>query len=102
MKTDLPLLLLSSLAGAGLGLLYAAALWWTVRRLATAPQPVLWIVGSYYLRLAGLGLGLYLVMAGSLARLAAAFAGFVLVRLLAVRRVRPPADLAPPPTGENR
>ena len=96
------ILALLFLWGAILAAAHNAALWWTVRRLATAPNPVLWTVGSYYLRLAGLGLGIYVGTAGSFARLTATFAGFLLARLFILRWMRRPAAAESKLAGESQ
>jgi F1F0 ATPase subunit 2 len=96
------ILALPFLWGALLAAAYSGALWWTVRRLPITPRPVLWTVGSYYLRLAALGLGFYVAGAGSFPRLAATFAGFLLARLLILRSMKPPTEDEPELAKENR
>jgi len=76
-------------AGLGIGGFYFAGLWWTVRRLPLARSPALWVLGSFVLR-AGLSLlGFYGVLQGGWPLLASSLAGFILVRLAAVHRLRP-------------
>lgn len=70
-------------AGIALGGAYAAALWASVRRVARARQPLLWLLGGSALRLALLLGGFYLVMDGRWERLVACFAGFLVVRVAA-------------------
>jgi len=76
-------------AGLGIGGFYFAGLWWTVRRLPLVRRPAAWVLGSFVVR-AGLSLlGFYGVLQGGWPMLAASLAGFILVRLAAVHRLRP-------------
>jgi F1F0 ATPase subunit 2 len=71
--------------GMGLGLCYFGGLWWTVRQLATARHPALWLIGSFVAR-AGLSLvGFYLVLGGGGARLMVCLLGFFVARTILVR-----------------
>ena len=88
MQIDLLTLLLAFIAGLGLGAFYTAALWWTVKRLPQVQHPVLWTVGSFYLRLLLVTAGFYVVMGGSFSRLAAAFIGFLTVKFAVTRRLK--------------
>lgn len=84
----LPLSLAFS-AGVGLGLCYFGGLWWTVRQLATARHPVLWLIGSFVVR-AGVSLvGFYVVLSGGAARLMVCLLGFFVARTILVRRWLP-------------
>ena len=76
-------------AGMALGLFYFAGLWWTVRKLPTMQSPALWTIVSFVVR-SGIALaGLYLVMAGRWENLLACLAGFTLIRLWLVHRLKP-------------
>ena len=76
-------------AGMALGLLYFLGLWWTVRKLPTMKFPALWAIVSFVVR-SGIALaGLYLVMAGRWENLLACMAGFTLIRLWLVHRLKP-------------
>jgi len=67
-------------AGALLGLMYFAGLWWTVRRGLASPRPALWFMGSMVLR-TGLALGgFYLVSSGHWQRLLTCLLGFIVAR----------------------
>lgn len=93
MSADTASLAGAFLAGVVLGALYAATLWAAVRRLARLRQPALALVAGSVLRI-GLLLGaFYLVMDGRWERLLACFAGFLVVRLAAIRWAS--ADAAP-------
>ena len=72
---------LAVLAGAALGVLFYAGLWWTVQHAATFRRPGLSVLASMLLRM-GLALGgFYLVAGGDWTRLLLCLLGFVLARL---------------------
>lgn len=74
------------LAGAFLGALYFGGLWWTVRRLPHARQPLNLYFGSLAARVVLVLAGFYGVLAVcDWPQLMAALAGFLMVRLAAVR-----------------
>ena len=79
-------LLFSFLTGIGLGGVYFAGLWETIRRLPDVEKPVRRMALSYALRMALALTGFYLVMQGQWERLAAAMVGFLLMRELILRR----------------
>lgn len=87
--SDMALFSLSLLAGAGLGVFYFGGLWLTVRRLPTAQHPALLTLASFFGRTVLTLLGFYLVMGGQLERLVACLLGFVVVRIILVRRWGP-------------
>ena len=72
-----------------LGILYFSSLWWTVRQLPTAQQPIFLIVGSLIGRLSVAILGFYVLMNGSWESLLIALFGFILARSILIRRWRP-------------
>lgn len=80
---------LALLAGAGLGLFYFGGLWLTLRRLATSGRPELLILGSFLARTAITVIGFYFVIDGQWDRLAASLAGFLLMRIFLVQRLKP-------------
>jgi F1F0 ATPase subunit 2 len=71
--------------GVGLGLCYFGGLWWTVRQLATARHPALWLIGSFVLRASVSLVGFYLVLGGGAARLMVCLVGFFVARTILVR-----------------
>jgi F1F0 ATPase subunit 2 len=71
--------------GVGLGLGYFGGLWWTVRQLATARHPALWLTGSFVLRASVSLVGFYLVLGGGAARLMVCLVGFLVARTALVR-----------------
>jgi F1F0 ATPase subunit 2 len=81
-------LILSMVAGLGLGAVFYGGLWWTVRRGLTSPSPALWFIGSLLLR-TGLTLGgFYLVSDGQWQRLLFCLLGFVIARPVVTRLTR--------------
>ncbi|CAN5898309.1 ATP synthase subunit I [soil metagenome] len=80
------------LAGAALGVVFYAGLWWTVRRAATFRRPGLSVLASMLLRM-GVALGgFHLVAGGQLARLLLCLAGFVLARAAVTLMTRLPSS----------
>ena len=74
-------------AGAGLGGLFFGGLWLTVRRLPSTSTPALLVLGSYVVRLAGLGLGLYVIVRlGGAPALLAAVVGLFAARQVLIAR----------------
>lgn len=82
-------LVLAFAAGLGLGLFYFGGLWLTVQRLPRSRHPGLLTLGSLIVRLGVTLPGFYLVMAGRWERLLVCLAGFLVVRLVLVRRLGP-------------
>ncbi|MDQ6684345.1 MAG: ATP synthase subunit I [Pseudomonadota bacterium] len=73
-------LALAPLAGAGLGAIYFASLWWTVRRASSFRRPAFSMLASMLARM-GVALGgFYLVAGGSWQRLLLCLLGFVVGR----------------------
>lgn len=87
--SDLLPLALSFGAGIGLGIFYFCGLWLTVRRLTKARWPVVMSLSSFFGRLAAVLLGFYFVMGGRWERLIACLVGFLVVRVVLVRRWGP-------------
>lgn len=85
-------LLLALAAGAALGVLFFAGLWWTVRKGVTARRPALWFFGSVLLRMAIVLPGFYFVSGGHWDRLLVCLAGFVVARFILIRLAGPPLD----------
>jgi F1F0 ATPase subunit 2 len=85
-------LLLALLAGVLLGGAYFGGLWWTVRRLPRSPRPLALAIGSFWLRIAVVLSGLYLVAWGRWEAVLAAVAGVVIARELLRRRLAPSGE----------
>jgi len=81
--------------GCAVGSAYFVALWATVRALPAARKPALLVFGSFIVRF-GVTAPVFvlLVRAGGLPAIASALAGFVLARVLVVRRL-PPSGTMP-------
>ncbi len=74
-------------AGFGLGGFFYGGLWWTVKRLPTIRYPAVWMLASFLLR-AGISLaGLYWLMAHDFKRLGLALGGWLLARVLTIKRL---------------
>jgi F1F0 ATPase subunit 2 len=97
-------LVLSCVAGAAVGMLFFGGLWWTVQRLATAEHPGLLSLASFLVRSALALLLFYPLIAGAWQRGLAALLGFMTVRFLMARRLRPGGALrsAMPATAGTR
>jgi F1F0 ATPase subunit 2 len=80
-------LLFSFFTGIGLGGVYFAGLWETVRRLPDVEKPARRMALSFALRMALALSGFYFVMQGEWERLASAMVGFLLMRELILRRL---------------
>jgi F1F0 ATPase subunit 2 len=86
---DLGPLVLASVGGLLLGILYFGDLWMTVRRLPTTPFPALFILGSFVGRI-GLFLGgLYWLTAGQAPCALACLGGILVARQGLIRLWRP-------------
>ncbi len=79
---------LAGLAGAALGTLFFAGLWWTLRRGLASSRPALWFFASLVLRLSLTAAGFYAVAGDDWRRLLACLLGFVLARQIVLRLTR--------------
>ena len=82
-------LALAFAGGIALAVLYFGGLWLTVRRVPKLRSPHLWTLGSFLLRLAVIVVAVVLIARIHWRYAAAAMAGFILLRLVLVRRMRP-------------
>jgi len=89
MTMDIVGLLIALLFGTVIGLFYFMGLWWTVQRVPERRSPGLWMAASYIIRTAITILAFYLVMGGQWQRLLASLLGFVMIRMILVRRLKP-------------
>ncbi len=84
---------LAFLAGALLGAFFFGGLWWTVQKGMTSERPALWFLGSLLLRTGVILAGFYFVSQGHWSRLGACLLGFVVARVIVVKRLtRAPAE----------
>ncbi len=74
------MLILSFIAGVGLGVMFFGGLWWTLRKGMTSPRPALWFASSLLLRMGLTLLGFYVVSAFHWQRLVACLLGFAVSR----------------------
>jgi F1F0 ATPase subunit 2 len=91
------ILVLSWLAGGGLGAVFFAGLWWTVRRGISSPRPQLWFLGSMLLRMSIVLAGFYFVGRGQWQRLLLCLTGFVMMRFIVMRQTQTSGDEATRP-----
>ena len=75
------------LAGALLGAFFFGGLWWTVQKGATSERPALWFAGSLLLRTGAILAGFYFVSEGHWSKLVACLLGFVIARVIVVKRL---------------
>jgi F1F0 ATPase subunit 2 len=80
-------LILAAFSGVLLGCLYFGGLWLTVRQAPNWQHPGLGMLASLFLRLALVGIGLYLMADGHWQRYAAALPGLLIARWWWVRRI---------------
>jgi F1F0 ATPase subunit 2 len=76
-------------AGVGLGFLFFGALKMTIELLPSVRHPELLALGSFFIRTGGILVGFYLVMGGHWERLIACLVGFIVMRKLLVRLLKP-------------
>jgi F1F0 ATPase subunit 2 len=89
---DIPSLVLALIAGALLGTFFFGGLWWTVQKGVGSESPALWFVGSLLLRTGAILAGFYIVSQGHWSRLVACLVGFLIARVIVVKRLtRAPA-----------
>ena len=85
--SDIPGLALAFFAGALLGAFFFGGLWWTVQKGVASERPALWFFCSLLLRTSLILAGFYFVSQGHWSRLAMCLLGFLIVRLIVVRRL---------------
>jgi F1F0 ATPase subunit 2 len=85
--SDTPDLALALVAGALLGAFYFGGLWWTVRKGLASERPAPWFLGSLLLRAGVILAGFYFVAQGHWSALVACLLGFVIARVIVVKRL---------------
>jgi len=91
--SDTLTLALALFAGASLGVFFFGGLWWTVQKGVTSDRPALWFLGSLLLRTSLILAGFYFVAQGHWSRLVACLLGFLIARVIVVKRLtRAPAE----------
>jgi F1F0 ATPase subunit 2 len=86
--SDIPVLAPPFLAGALLGAFFFGGLWWTVQKGISSERPALWFLGSLLLRTGVVLAGIYFVAQTHWSRLVACLLGFVIARVVVVRRLK--------------
>ena len=89
---NLLFLVLALVAGLLLGAMFFGGLWWTVRKGISSKSPALWFLGSLLLRMSIVLTGLYLVGRSDWRRLVVCLLGFIIARIIVVRRTRTPIE----------
>jgi F1F0 ATPase subunit 2 len=77
---------LALIAGLLLGVFFFGGLWWTVQKGVASRTPALWFLGSLLLRTFVILAGFYFAAQGHWSRLAACLIGFVIARVIVVKR----------------
>ena len=91
--SDMPVLALAFIAGASLGAFFVGGLWWTVQKGVSSESPALWFFVSLLLRTGVVLVGFYFVAQAHWSRLAACLLGFLIARVIVVKRIaRAPAE----------
>lgn len=95
-------LVLASVAGALLGVIFFGGLWWTARRGSASPRPALWFFGSLLARMGVVLPGFLAVAGGQWTRMLACLLGFMAARMVVMRLTRPAARAPAPAAQEAR
>jgi F1F0 ATPase subunit 2 len=77
------------LGGTAIGLLFFGGLYWAVRKLPSVKRPWLWMTASFWLRIAVAGAAFYAISAGRWERVLVSLVGFLLVRTVMLRKIKP-------------
>ncbi len=85
-------LVLAWVAGAAIGAIFFAGLWWTVHRGVSSRRPALWFFGSTLVRMSIALAGFYFVSGGRWERLLPCLLGFFMARLAVTWLTRPTAE----------
>jgi F1F0 ATPase subunit 2 len=85
--SDIPALAVALFAGALLAVFFFGGLWWTVHKGISSERPALWFLGSLLLRTGMVLAGFYFVSQGNWSRLAVCLVGFLVARIILVKRL---------------
>ena len=85
--SDVLALALALLAGAWLGAFFIGGLWWAVQKGVTSERPALWFLVSLLLRTSMILAGFYFVSQGHWSRLVACLLGFLIARVIVMKRL---------------
>ena len=78
------LMILAFAAGIILGIIFFGVLWFTVKKSMTSKIPALWVLGSFFFRVAIVLAGFYFVSSGNWQRLVICLLGFIIARFLVI------------------
>jgi F1F0 ATPase subunit 2 len=98
---DIPDLALALFGGALLGVFFFGGLWWTLQKGVTSERPALWFFGSLMLRTGLVLAGFYLAAQGHWSRLVVCLLGFLIARVIVVKRFAQAPAEAPTPMEEE-
>ncbi|HEV8059280.1 MAG TPA: ATP synthase subunit I [Gemmataceae bacterium] len=84
---DVLALPLAFFAGALLGIFFFGGLWWTIQKGVTSELPAIWFLGSLLIRTGIVLAGIYLVSQGHWSRVVACLLGFLIARVIVMRRL---------------
>ncbi|MBE3653590.1 hypothetical protein BOO91_11445 [Vibrio navarrensis] len=73
------------IAGMGLGVIFFASLWWSVKRCTQSTTPLRWFISSFIARTVFVLAGFYLIGAGQLLKFGMCLLGFILARVIILR-----------------
>ena len=99
--SDIPALALALVAGALLGTFFFGGLWWTVQKGVTSERPALWFLGSLLLRTGVILAGFYFVAQSHWSRLVTCLLGFLIARVIVVKRLTQAPAEEPTPLEEE-
>ena len=99
--SDIPDLTLALVAGLLLGTFFFGGLWWTVQKGMTSEMPALWFVGSLLLRTGVILAGFYFVSQNHWSRLVMCLLGFLIARVIVVKRLTHEPAEEPTPLEEE-
>ena len=85
---DLVMTLLVLLGGTCLGILFFGGLWLTSKKMLNSNKPVLWYIGSMFIRTALTLLGFYYIGQHSLKYMLICLLGFIIARFAVVRMTK--------------
>jgi len=85
--SDIPALALALLVGAVLGAFFFGGLWWTVQKGVRSERPALWFLGSLLVRTSLILAGFYFVSQGHWSSLVMCLLGFLIARVIVVKRL---------------
>jgi F1F0 ATPase subunit 2 len=85
-------LFLSLLAGALLGLIFFAGLWWTLKMGLISERPALWFMSSFFLRVSIVLTGFYMISQTDWKYVLLSLLGFLIARIYLTRKL-PMTDL---------